>query len=70
MPKLPNRSSKQVIKVLLAHGYVLDHVTLSHHAYIHTMYDCRVVVPFHTQSLPAVTLHSIIRQSGLKRENF
>ena len=70
MPKLPNRSSKQVIKILLAHGYSFDHATGSHHAYVNPISDRRVVVPFHNRSLTSGTLHSIIKQSGLRREDF
>lgn len=70
MPRLPNRNSKQVIKVLIANGYVLDHVTGSHHAYIHSVSGYRVVVPFHARSLPAGTLSAIIKQSGLNRTDF
>ena len=70
MPKLPNRSSKQVIKTLLAHGYVFDYATDSHHAYIKPDSYYRVVVPFHNRSLAPGTLHSIIKQSGLRREDF
>ena len=70
MPKLPNRSAKQVIKVLLAHGYVFDHATGSHQAYIKADTDNRVVIPFHNRSLTPGTLHSIIKQSGLQREDF
>ncbi|PIR85692.1 hypothetical protein COU14_02875 [Candidatus Kaiserbacteria bacterium CG10_big_fil_rev_8_21_14_0_10_44_10] len=70
MPKLPNRSAKQVIKTLLANGYVFDHATGSHHAYINPQSGIRVVVPFHRRSLASGTLHAIIKQSGLKREDF
>lgn len=70
MPKLPNRSAKQVIRILLANGFMLDHVTGSHHAYFHPTKGYRVTVPFHARSLPAGTLHAIIKQSGLPRRNF
>lgn len=70
MPKLPNRSAKQVIKVLQAHGYILDHATGSHHAYIKPATSRRVVVPFHNRNLAPGTLHSIIKSSGLRREDF
>jgi predicted RNA binding protein YcfA (HicA-like mRNA interferase family) len=70
MPKLPRLTSKRVIAVLCKHGFILDHVTGSHQIFYHPLDRKRVTVPFHARDLPTGTLHSIIKQSSIPRDQF
>lgn len=66
MPRLP--SSRQIIKVLEAHGFQYVSQKGSHAKYRKDAHT--VIVPHPKPEIPIGTLHSIIRQSGLKREDF
>ncbi len=68
MPKLPVRTSKEVLKVLKEHGFEIDHSTGSHYILYNESTKRRVTLPFHTKDLPKGTLLSILRASGLGRE--
>ena len=66
MPKL--LSSKEIIAVLLAHGFEKVSQRGSHHKYCK---DNRIViVPSPKKEIPIGTLQSIIKQAGLTREDF
>ena len=66
MPKLP--SSKEIIAVLLAHGFEKVSQRGSHHKYCK---DNRIViVPSPKKEIPIGTLQSILKQAGLTREDF
>ena len=66
MPKL--LSSKEIITVLLAHGFTKVSQKGSHQKYCK---DNRVViVPSPKKEIPIGTLQSIIKQAGLTREDF
>jgi predicted RNA binding protein YcfA (HicA-like mRNA interferase family) len=66
MPKL--LSSKEIIAVLLAHGFTKASQKGSHQKYCK---DNRVViVPSPKKEIPIGTLQSIIKQAGLTREDF
>jgi len=66
MSKLP--SSKQIIKALKTNGFVLVSQRGSH---VKFKKDNRVViVPSPKKEIPMGTFRSIIRQSGLTREDF
>ena len=71
MPKLPVLSGKIVIKILLKHGFEKvrqkgSHISLKKE--LNGITHC-VVVPLHDE-LAKGTLLSIIRQSGLQKEDF
>jgi len=68
MPKLPALTSKDVIRILEKRGYVLDRVKGSHHIYLHSELNRRVIVPFHKKDLPKGTLHEILKQAGLTNQ--
>lgn len=70
MPKLPSVTPSDLIRILLSKGFELDRIKGSHHIFIHPVSRIRVVVPFHKSDLPKGTLHEIIKQSGLKIEDF
>ena len=71
MAKLPAMTPRDVVRVLQRAGFVFHHQRGSH-AYYHHAGDRTqwVTVPIHPGTLKPGTLHSIIRQSGLTRQQF
>jgi predicted RNA binding protein YcfA (HicA-like mRNA interferase family) len=69
MPKLPALTADEVIRVLLANGFVLDHQRGSHRVYYNATTGKRAVVPYHRRDLPKGTLLAILRQAGLSRDD-
>ena len=65
MPKTPALTPEEVIKMLLARGFELDHQTGSHRVYYNRQIRKRVVVPYHKKDLPRGTLIAILREAGL-----
>lgn len=65
MPKIPVVKSKEVIKTLQRCGFVVDHISGSHHVLYHQHQKLRVVVPFHNKPLKRKTLMSILKQAEL-----
>lgn len=68
MPKIPSLTAEKVIKLLLEHGFELDHQTGSHRVYYNRVTKKRVTVPYHKKELPRGTLITILKQAGLKEE--
>lgn len=58
-------SSREVIKCLEADGWYLVNVVGSHHQFKHPVKKGRVTVKHPDKDIPAKTLKSIERQSGL-----
>lgn len=69
MARLPSRSGKKVIRILLRHGFVLDHVTGSHHIFVSSDGMRRVTVPVHGRDVPKGTLREILKQAGLSADD-
>lgn len=68
MPKLPALTSKKLLKKLNRLGFVKDHTTGSHIIMYHPD-GRRAVVPFHLKDIPKGTLASILRESGIDRND-
>jgi len=68
MPKTPALTPVELCKILEKRGYILDRAKGSHRIYRHPETKRRAVVPFHKRDLPKGTLHEILRQAGLSRE--
>jgi predicted RNA binding protein YcfA (HicA-like mRNA interferase family) len=66
MPKL--YSSKEIIKILENNGFVFESQKGSHCKYINN--NRIVIVPHPKKEIPSGTFSSILRQSGLGREDF
>jgi len=66
MPKVPVLTPAKLIKMLLAHGFSLDHQTGSHRVYLNKETGKRVVVSYHKKDLPKDTLMSIIKAAGIE----
>lgn len=65
MPKIPRLTSKNLIKLVEQAGFVLDHCSGSHYIYFHEHSSKRVVVPYHTKTLPIGTIKSILRSADI-----
>ena len=70
MPKIPVITPQKIIKILKKKGFILDRTKGSHHIYYHAETKKRIVIPFHKKDLPKGTLHEILRQAGLNKEEF
>jgi predicted RNA binding protein YcfA (HicA-like mRNA interferase family) len=70
LPKLPTLTPRKVIKILEKHGFELDHSSGSHMVFYNAEKSRRVVVPYHRKDIPRGTLLSILKQAGIKREEF
>ena len=68
MSKIPSLTPQKVIKILVKHGFALDHTTGSHMVYYQLTTRKRVVIPFHRKDVPTGTLLSILKQAGIDRE--
>ena len=68
MPRLPVFTPRTIIRLLEAHGFVLDRVRGSHHIYYHPETGRRAVVPMHKHDLPSGTALSILKQAGIERD--
>jgi predicted RNA binding protein YcfA (HicA-like mRNA interferase family) len=68
MPKLPAVKPREIIKFLERNGFVLDHVSGSHHIYYNLASKRRAVVPDHNREIPRGTLVSLLREAGFTRE--
>ena len=65
MPKIVPLKPKEVEKLLIKHGFILNHTVGSHRQYWNPVSRAHVTVPFHSKELPLGTLKSIIKQSQL-----
>jgi len=70
-PVLPVLKPKRIIRALERSGFYVDHRSGSHVQMKHYIkLELRVTIPYHSIDVPPGTLNSIIRQSGLSREEF
>jgi predicted RNA binding protein YcfA (HicA-like mRNA interferase family) len=69
MPKL--YSSEEIISVLLRHSFILISQKGSHIKYRKDGHPVlTVIIPANGKQIPAGTFHSILRQSGLTKDDF
>ncbi len=57
---------KEIITILLAHGFELARIKGSHHIYVNRTNGKRTVVPMHAKDLKKGLLHGIFRQAGIE----
>ncbi|MBE2272046.1 MAG: type II toxin-antitoxin system HicA family toxin [Anaerolinea sp.] len=61
----PKAATKQDVETLLGHfGYILDHVTGSHHVYLRETEDerHRIVIPFHGTKVKALYVKLVLTE--------
>ncbi|GAA3961469.1 type II toxin-antitoxin system HicA family toxin [Mucilaginibacter dorajii] len=56
---------KEIVSVLLAHGFELARTNGSHQIFINRTTGKRTVVPMHAKELKKGTLHGILKQAGI-----
>ena len=56
---------KEIVSILLAHGFELTRINGSHHIYVNRTNGKRTVVPMHAKNLKKGTLHDILKQAGI-----
>jgi predicted RNA binding protein YcfA (HicA-like mRNA interferase family) len=70
MTRLPACTPAEVIRALERAGFVLHHSTGSHRFFKHPVRPGYVTVAYHGRDLDRKTLHSILKQAGLSRDEF
>jgi len=68
MPKLPLLTPKKLLRVLREAGFEIDHITGSHYILYHPISKKRVVIPFHSKTLPRGTTHAILKSAEIDRK--
>jgi predicted RNA binding protein YcfA (HicA-like mRNA interferase family) len=69
MPKIPQLTSQDVIRILEKKGFVLSRTKGSHRIYWNKDQERRVTVPVHPGDLPKGTLLEILKQAGISRDD-
>lgn len=65
---MPKRySSRELIGLIEAAGWVLVAVKGDHHQFKHPGRPGRVTIPHPRKDVPAGTAHSVLKQAGLKK---
>jgi predicted RNA binding protein YcfA (HicA-like mRNA interferase family) len=70
MSKLPSLKAIEIIKTLQKKGFIIDRIKGSHYILFNVESKVRIIVSYHNMDLPKGTLSEIIKQSGLKQEDF
>ena len=70
MPKLVPLKPRQIERILLHQGFVVNVSKSSHRQYYHPKTKAHATVPFHTKDVAIGTLRSIVRQSQLPIDLF
>lgn len=70
MSKLPPLKPREVEKILLKHGFMLNVQKGSHRQYFNKKTKAHVTVPFHAKDIAMGTLRSIVRQSQIPIDVF
>ncbi len=67
MSNIGSYTSKEIIRVLVSKGFVLDRQKSSHALYMMPDGTKRVIVPMHNKDLPKGTFFSILKQAGIDK---
>jgi len=70
MTKGPALKPREVVAILQKAGYHIDHTTGSHYIMRYPDLAQRIVVPYHAKDIKKGVLYSIIKQTGLGKEEF
>ena len=69
MSKTLSLKPKDLIKLLEQRGFVFDRSKGSHQIYFNKEKKLRVVVPMHNKDLPTGTLHAILKQADIDKND-
>jgi predicted RNA binding protein YcfA (HicA-like mRNA interferase family) len=67
MSNLPSLTPKELIEILKRKGFLLKRIHGSHHYFRHAQSGKVVVVPMHNKDLAKGTLHAILKQAGIDK---
>jgi predicted RNA binding protein YcfA (HicA-like mRNA interferase family) len=67
MSNMPSLTSKELIRILLRNGFILDRSRGSHQIYYHPETRKRAIIPMHSKDLPTGTLLTILKQAGIDK---
>ncbi|HCM82129.1 TPA: hypothetical protein DIS60_02085 [Patescibacteria group bacterium] len=70
MPRLVPMRPRDIERILLSHGFILNVSKSSHRQYFNAKTQSHTTVSFHSKTIPVGTLRSIIRQSKLPDDVF
>ena len=70
MPKLVPLKPREVERILIKEGFNINLSKSSHRQYFNPKTKAHATVPFHSRTIAAGTLRSIIRQSQLSADLF
>jgi predicted RNA binding protein YcfA (HicA-like mRNA interferase family) len=68
VPRFGALTPRLLLRLLLRHGFAIDHQTGSHAVLYQESTGRRVVVPVHARSLPRGTMLAILEQAGVEPE--
>lgn len=67
MSNSPSITPKDIIRILKQKGFVPDRSRGSHQIWLHPVSRKRAVVPMHNKDIPTGTPYSILKQSGIEK---
>jgi predicted RNA binding protein YcfA (HicA-like mRNA interferase family) len=70
MTRLPSLKSRQIVSALERCGFTVIRITGSHYQLFNERTRRHTTVPYHNRDLPRGTVAAIVRQAGVKREEF
>ena len=69
MSDIPSLSPKELIKILMKKGFVLDRIKGSHHVFYHPLTKKRVVVPMHNKDLSKGLFYAILKDADIDKND-
>lgn len=70
MSNLPNLKPREIEKILLKAGFLVDTTKSAHRTYKHPKTHTYTTVSFHPGTIPQGTLRAIIKQAGMSSDEF
>ena len=70
MTRLPSLKSRQIVSALERCGFTVIRITGSHYQLFNERTRRHTTAPYHNRDLPRGTVAAIVRQAGVKREEF
>jgi predicted RNA binding protein YcfA (HicA-like mRNA interferase family) len=68
MTNTPSLTPKDIVRILMKKGFVLDRSRGSHKFWLHPVSRKRALEPMHNKDIPAGTLYSILKQAGIEKD--
>ncbi len=68
MSHTPSLTPRDIATKLKQKGFILDRTRGSHQIWLHPVSRKRIVLPIHSKDLPKGTLHAILKQAGIEKE--